>query len=143
MPDTWGGCTRCFSLNHNYFNFFRLLDALPALNWGTNSNSVKTKRQPSYVWRPKSTHPSEQPTLEYEEPAIYCAPPNLPNCAIKPQLWLRTTLCRSSSRHHPCSPPHCSPPPPEGVSVEADMANFAIDPTPYIPDGWKRRIGQG
>lgn len=128
-----GGCTRCFSLNHVCFDCKSAPRCTACFKVGHKFKACVTKSQPKIFWRPKSKIQCERPYLESEEPGANSESPPNPLTVLNPidNSALPSGLCASE----PATLHTESLLPLENDQEEEDMANFAVNPEPFVPDG--------
>lgn len=134
----FGGCTRCLSIKHDRRSCRAMLRCAACFNYGHRFSFCLTRARPNIAWKPKITVESvrSKPTQEAsgvveEEQAVHShSSPNSHPATEDPTGGEDSTAPVTGT---PCQTTPTSP------SVydhrEADMANFAVDPTPFIPEG--------
>lgn len=133
-----GGCTRCVSFKHDRVNCRSSFRCAVCYKFGHRFKTCFTRAQPSIAWRPKnivepdrSGPVTEGSGLEGEEPAAPII--SLPNYSSA-----TANLANSDASTAPATDnlnQSNSSSPPASDHPEDVMANFSVDPTPYIPKG--------
>jgi hypothetical protein len=127
-----GGCARCLELNHFGSNCSSPPRCAVCFKSGHKFIFCETRSRPRVFWRPKVRE--NQPSLaaqasgiEYQETGSYrVSPPN----SRTPE---NSNLCPVSPALESV-PLYCNPPSQEALP-EAEMANFAVDPAPFVLEG--------
>lgn len=132
-----GGCTQCFSLNHSCFNCNSALRCAAYFKFGHKFKFCLTKSWPRVCWQPKNRQQFEKPSLENEESMRNSALPLNPSAVVQSHTEGASSHSGSLAAEpillHTSSP--ASPILPEGDHLREDMANFAVDLAPFIPEG--------
>lgn len=129
-----GGCTWCFSLNHICFDCKSAPRCAACFKVGHKFKACVTKSRPKIFWRPKSNIQCEKPLVENEEARMNSESPlNSPTVFINP-------IDISARPSDSCALEHATPHIetlllPENDQEEEDMANFAVNSEPFVPDG--------
>lgn len=133
-----GGCTRYLSPHHRAFDCISKIRCAACFKYGHKYKVCLTRSQPSIFWRPKEPCQSEWVRLDEEaRPEVEAveansnSPPNQ-----------RTVLFEEENPSPTISPPQSpaiSPSPVGSLSDSnaEDMAHFAVNPTPYVPNGFE------
>lgn len=135
-----GGCTRCFSVNHRSFNCKSALRCAVCFKYGHRYKFCLTKSRPRVFWRPKKSISIEKPMVENEESWPNSVSSPIHTTELQNPTEGATSIHGSRSREpvHLHLDTHASPSPPsliEGDDPEPDMANFVVNPAPYVPEG--------
>jgi hypothetical protein len=128
-------CTRCFSLNHRRMDCRAPFRCAACFKFGHVLKFCSTLARPRIYWRPKSNHAlrprkeTHQSPLEDDEsggnsvsPPIYSASVENPNSNGELASPLEPETPRSSSTEAPSG------------EVTDGMANFEVDPAPFVPE---------
>lgn len=130
-----GGCTRCFSLNHICFDCISAPRCSAYFKIGHKFKACLMRSQPRLLWRPKSSQQYERPRVENEEPVANSISPPIPSEGEEENPTPCATSHPSSKASAPLHPVFSVHPSSEDDQVKEDMANFAVDPAPFVPHG--------
>lgn len=130
-----GGCTRCLSLSHNCFDCTSTIRCAICFNYGHKSRFCVTRSRPDLSWRPKQLAACEKPAEGNEEPTretegAECHGISSPIPSLDAELQREVEALKT-----PPSADTLSPSPPVLDISSSDMANFAVNPDPFVPDG--------
>lgn len=135
-----GGCTRCFGIDHRRINCHSPLRCAGCFNYGHKLKFCYARARPRIFWRPKTVPQSEMANVEVQETEraeqeahVNSLPiPNKEGELENPTQHLGSPPSQPASP----SPVHLvSSSTPEDDQAEETMANFAVDPAPFIPLG--------
>lgn len=124
-----GGCTRCFSLDHNCFECHEGIRCAACFNYGHKFKLCSTESRPRIQWRPKKPL-CEQPTTGNEE-AKEAETEESPPSAIS----LGTGRSYDERLSHIETPSLGNDLDDGDDGGSPVMANFAVNPEPFIPVG--------
>jgi hypothetical protein len=139
-----GGCSRCFAFNRRRYDCRGKIRCAACFKSGHIFKFCLTKAQPRIAWRPKSVGVSCQPDPKVERSSHYCQPisegeesprsaeETVPNSVSPPIHRSATANPLSSSKPELRSPAPSSPAAGQG---DGDVANFDVDPVPFVPEG--------
>lgn len=125
-----GGCSWCLSLNHRRFNCISAVRCVAYFKYGHKYKFCITRRRPNIFWRPKVVHQSEQ-VKSIEEAGLETEGAEAHNISSPIRSFVienPTPASESLSFRFDSSVPPSSP-------EDDHMTNFAVDPTPFVPDG--------
>jgi hypothetical protein len=131
-----GKCTRCFSFNHRRMDCCAPFRCAACFKFGHVFKFFSTVARPKIYWRPKSTHvlrprkETQQSLVEDDESGVNSVSPPIYSASVEnPNINGELT-------------PPLDPEAPRPSSTEAlggktteEMANFEVDPTPFVPEG--------
>jgi hypothetical protein len=124
------GCVRCININHSKSNCSFSLRCATCFKPGHKFKFCLTKSKPNVFWRPKSVDaqpsPDTQRSSEFQESDAYSVPP--PNQAPATDNPTPHSKHPASEATHHCCQSSSSP-------LEDAMANFPVNPDPFVPDG--------
>lgn len=130
----FGDCTRCFGTDHNRFNCKSAIRCAGCFNYGHKFRYCVTKSRPKVCWWAKSFCLTQEPTREGEEtlansisPPIHSAELENPNKGVGSHA---TTYAAPAVHLHRA--PSATPGPSGEDGEASDMANFAVNPVPFV-----------